>query len=303
MRLYVGTTDFDWYRQLSADRAEEANFWRPGTTGFQALSAGELFLFKLKSPHHRIVGGGHFLRYLRMPLSLAWRTYETANGVGDVFDFQARIKKLLPARASELDPEIGCVLLAECFWFGYDEAIEVPESWRPNIVQGRGYNLSEPEGQRLWQHVTERLTGHTASAVVEPTAAYGDPFAARARLGQAGFRALVTESYSRRCAITGERTLPALEAAHIQPYSVAQKHELRNGLLLRADLHRLFDEGLVTVTDRHIVEVSGSIKERWENGREYYALHGRQLEVLPSEPYARPAADLLRWHNENRFVG
>jgi HNH endonuclease len=60
------------------------------------------------------------------------------------------------------------------------------------------------------------------------------------RLGQSSFRVLVTDAYKRRCAITGENTLVALEAAHIVPYSKDGSHEIRNGLLLRADFHRLF---------------------------------------------------------------
>lgn len=54
---------------------------------------------------------------------------------------------------------------------------------------------------------------------------------------------------------------------------------MSNGLLLRADLHILFDQGLVTVTPEHVVEVSPAIKERFENGLDYYALRGQSLKV------------------------
>ncbi len=56
----------------------------------------------------------------------------------------------------------------------------------------------------------------------------------------------MTEIYTRRCAVTKERTLPALDAAHIRPYREGGKHEPPNGLLLRSDIHRLFDKGYVT---------------------------------------------------------
>lgn len=63
-------------------------------------------------------------------------------------------------------------------------------------------------------------------------------------------------SAARRCAITHERTLPALEAAHIRPYGDVGEHEARNGVLLRRDIHSLFDAGYVTVAPDLRFEVS-----------------------------------------------
>jgi putative restriction endonuclease len=62
VNLYVGITDYDWFRFLSAQPSvEEVNFWQPGgRTNFKALQPGELFLFKLHSPRNFIVGGGVF---------------------------------------------------------------------------------------------------------------------------------------------------------------------------------------------------------------------------------------------------
>ena len=74
----------------------------------------------------------------------------------------------------------------------------------------------------------------------------------------------------RYLAFTGERTLPVLEAAHIKPFARSGPHAVSNGLLLRSGLHKLFDAGYLTVTPKHKIEVSGRIKEEFENGREYY---------------------------------
>ena len=54
--------------------------------------------------------------------------------------------------------------------------------------------------------------------MAEAGARFGEPHLIRPRLGQGAFRVLVTDIYRRRCAVTQERTLPALEAAHIRPY-------------------------------------------------------------------------------------
>jgi putative restriction endonuclease len=82
----------------------------------------------------------------------------------------------------------------------------------------------------------------------------------RPRLGQGAFRVLVTDAYQRRCAVTGERTLPVLESAHIKPYARSGPHSNNNGLLLRSDLHKLFDLGYITVTGDMRIEVSKRIK-------------------------------------------
>jgi putative restriction endonuclease len=74
-----------------------------------------------------------------------------------------------------------------------------------------------------------------------------------------------------------------------------------NGLLLRSDLHILFDRGYLTVTPNLNVEISRRIKEEYENGRDYYKFHGSSLAVLPLSTIDRPNADFLRWHNERIF--
>ena len=116
------------------------------------------------------------------------------------------------------------------------------------------------------------------------------------------FRVLVTDIYQRRCAVTQERTLPALEAAHIRPYGDGGSHEARNGLLFRRDIHSLFDAGYVTVTPDLRFEVSRRIKEEFENGRHYYALHGQHVSA-PPRIEQRPDPDALSWHNEHCYRG
>ena len=83
MKSYVGVTDFDWFELLGRQHdLDEVNFWPPGgSRQFKALSAGNLFLFKLHSPRDFIVGGGIFAHSSLLPLSLAWSSFGIANGV------------------------------------------------------------------------------------------------------------------------------------------------------------------------------------------------------------------------------
>ena len=131
---------------------------------------------------------------------------------------------------------------------------------------------------------------------------YGTPALVRPRLGQGGFRVVITDTYERRCAVTLEKALPALEAAHIRSVSQGGQHRIDNGLLLRADVHRLFDRGYVTVTPDHRFLVSGKLKEDFENGEPYYPFHGSTI-WSPSESQSRPRREFLEWHADAIFKG
>jgi putative restriction endonuclease len=124
----------------------------------------------------------------------------------------------------------------------------------------------------------------------------------RPRLGQGAFRLTVTDAYERRCAISGEKTLPVLDAAHIRSYGEGGEHDPTNGLLLRTDIHRLFDLGYVTVTRDLRFEVSHRLKQDFDNGRHYYELHGVAVRS-PRYGNTAPAADALTWHREHRYLG
>jgi putative restriction endonuclease len=102
---------------------------------------------------------------------------------------------------------------------------------------------------------------------------------------------------SKRCSITGERTLPVLEAAHIKPYAESGPNFISNGLLLRPDMHKFFDAGYLTVTNEYKVEVSKRLKEDYQNGREYYQYHGKELMVLPARIQDKPGSRFIDWHN------
>lgn len=122
------------------------------------------------------------------------------------------------------------------------------------------------------------------------------------RLGQGTFRVAVLDAYSRGCCVTLEHSLPALEASHIRPVVLDGLHQVANGLLLRADLHRLFDTGYITITPDLRLEVGTRLGAEFHNGRSYYPLHGTVLTV-PKAGEDWPSSEYLSWHNENVFVG
>lgn len=320
MRGFVASTDYDWFRFLRSIEPpiDEVNFWKPGAeTAFRVLKPGEPLFFKLKSPHNAIGGFGYFAHYSTLPVSIAWAIYGTANGASTFLEIRSRLLRIRNRFAMDTNPKqdfwIGCILVHQPVFFEEKDWVPVPADWAPNIVQGKSYDLTAGEGQRIWleclaraelkQRGMQPLAERGSMVRDRPLGSgFGQPTLLRPRLGQRSFRVAVLDAYGRRCAVTSERTLPALEAAHIRDYAEIQAHTLGNGMLFRADIHKLFDAGYVTVTPEFRFEVSRRIKEEFENGRDYYRLHGSSIR-LPENPAHRPDAEALWWHNEERYLG
>jgi putative restriction endonuclease len=307
MKYWVGVTDNSWFDYLSKAGVDEVNFWQPrGKVTFAGLQPGSPFLFKLKRPYNHIAGGGYFVKSTSLPLSIAWETFGNKNGAVSRTVFESMIRKFI-ADPSIRDPEIGCTVLAQPFFWPQESWIPEPTGFAGSIVRGRYYETTTPAESHLWNQVQERISGYVddSSKVIvsepEPAERFGTPVLVKPRLGQGAFRVVVTDAYKRRCALTGESTLPVLEAAHILPFAENGPHDVSNGLLLRSDFHKLFDLGMITVTPEYRIEVSPKIREEWFNGKAYYRLHGQELPNLPESIAERPAKDFLRWHNENRF--
>ena len=304
MRLYVAITDSDWFDYLSALRPDEVNFWRPsGADSFHALSPGEPLLFKLHSPNNFIVGGGFFSHYTVLPASFAWGAFGEKNGAKTEAEMRRRIEKYRRVEpGSATDYNVGCILLQSPFFFRREEWIPVPD-WPRQAVQGKGYSTDEEAGRRIWVEVGLRLQARPVNADPELAAEgtrFGQPQTVLPRLGQGAFRVIVTDVYRRQCALTNSHILHVLDAAHIRPYSEGGSHNPSNGLLLRQDVHTLFDRGYLTVSPDYRVEVSRRLKDEFDNGKEYYALAGRQI-LLPENPLFRPSAEQLVWHNEHIY--
>jgi putative restriction endonuclease len=303
MRAYVGVTDYGWFDLLRGlPHPDDINFWQPsGNQVFKALDPGELFLFKLHSPNNYIVGGGWYAHSSLLPISLAWESFGPGNGARSLSDMRSSVAKYRHQDVNGKDDyTIGCILLEQPFFMPENLWIPAPRDWSPSIVQGKTYNLLVEPGLSLWNQLQTVLP--VASTISDNLARYGQPYVAMPRLGQGAFRVLVTDAYERRCAVTNERTLPALEAGHIKPYSEQGEHVVSNGILLRRDLHALFDKGYVTITPSMILEVSRKIKEEFDNGKDYYQLHGKLVRV-PDNPTNRPSQKYLEWHNTNVYRG
>jgi putative restriction endonuclease len=285
---------------------DEVNFWQPsGSRGFRVVPPGSPFFFKLKAPAYAIAGFGIFAGSSILPAWLARETFGDKNGAPDFVTMRRRIEKYRSADRENHRAEymIGCLMVAEPIFFDREKWILQPSDWGRQTVQGASYDLGTGEGRRIWQQCLQRSAATKASVVArDQEERYGSSILTRPRLGQGIFRVTVTDAYGRACALTGEHSLPALEAAHIKSYAEGGPHDIGNGLLLRSDIHRLFDHGYVTVTPDLRFEVSRRLKEDFENGKTYYPFHGTTIHA-PHDADERPASHFLRWHNENKYLG
>ena len=304
VNVYIANTDNAWFDFLSSETdLTEVNFWSPGEMAFRAIQHGEILAFRLKSPRNKIGGFGIFSSHSRLPIQIAWETFGRANGVSSLEALRSAIAKF---RTSPTLPstDIGSTVLVQPVFFPADFWFDLPPSWSPSIQRGKRYSTDDPEGLHLWNRLLETAQ---MSSIVSPAgfaevqARFGSPTLITPRLGQGAFRILVTEAYGRQCAITDGKVLPALDAAHIKPYGEGGLHTKSNGILLRKDIHSVFDAGYVTINEDFKFSVSKKVKEVFNNGEEYLRLHGKELR-RPERKADWPDVDLLRWHNNNRYL-
>lgn len=303
MHGYVGVTDDQWYHFLaSRPEISVVNFWRPSGRGtFQAIAVGEPFFFKTHHPHNRVVGGGFFDGFASLRVSEAWKWYGFANGVDSLEKMRARIAhyRRTPIDPGD-DPEIGCRFVRNVTFFPDNLVFQPPPEFASNIVQGKSYDLSTQQVSGYFADLMQLVLGreievdlgqpwHAAGPV------FGDPRLAPYRISQQSFQAVVLSAYHGCCAITGSKIRPALQAAHIRPVTVGGENRLDNGLLLRSDVHTMFDRGYLAVDPSYRLQVSPRLRDDFGNGEQFYAQAG-QVIALPARTVDRPKHDFLKWH-------
>lgn len=312
-KAYIAVTDNDWFDTVSKEQRSEVNFWSPGARKPANVEVNSLFLFKLRGSDHRIAGGGFFQHTTTLPIWLAWESFGMGNGMHSQKELREKISEIRGRRSGHdtpnQSPGLICRILSNVFFLPQDQRIQIP-GWANSIVSGKNYNLDEEPGASMLQELQAILREQTAVVaerqVAEDTIGpyrYGDLKAYRPRLGQGAFRTIVTDAYQRRCALTGEKVLPVLEAAHVRPYAQDGEHSINNGVLMKSDLHILFDRGYIAINpdDKRIV-VSKNIHEEFDNGRDYYALHGREIRNPENSNQALSASN-LGWHYEHIYRG
>jgi putative restriction endonuclease len=316
MHPFIALSDWNWFHFFSSrpdapGPIDEANFWQPKAVRPMAnLSAGTPVFFRLKKPRYAIAGYGFYANFVSLRIKQAWEFFGTANGDATFEQFVKRIaeyRKIDPRTTppSQWSP-VGCTVLRDCIFWPQDRWIPWNESegWATNIVQGK----AERDPIRASRLLAEIQYDVPEDLSLEPFELVDEDERERVtatqvvRRGQGSFRSRLLETYSRRCAITGEHTEIVLDAAHIQRYLGPRSNHVQNGLLLTKEFHALFDEGYATVTPDYRVKISGRLRDEWENGHRYYPFDNRPLLVMP-DAAQRPSREALEWHGREVFLG
>ena len=187
------------------------------------------------------------MHYSVLPLQLAWDIFGTGNGMPTLDAFRNAIMQYKRPGADSWNINVGCAVL--------DQVVYLPrELWVPcytgSVVSGK--HMVSDDDQGVVRQVLRNLESapSTPQVPVQPfyNSNYTLQYALReVRQGQGTFRVEVTDAYHRQCAVSREHSLPVLEAAHIVEWSDTHTNAVTNGILLRSDIHKLFDAGYVTV--------------------------------------------------------
>jgi putative restriction endonuclease len=115
-------------------------------------------------------------------------------------------------------------------------------------------------------------------------------------VGQSAFKALVLGANYRHCAITASRIEPVPDATHIRPVKDGGIHRVNDGMRLRSDVHKLFDDGYLGVDDPLRLRVNRRLMSKFGNGVEFYERErvGHSISV-PAYRKLRPDREALTY--------
>ncbi|MCK1981982.1 MULTISPECIES: phage lytic cycle repressor MrpR family protein [Peribacillus] len=166
----------------------------------------------------------------------------------------------------------------------------------------------EKNGYKIYKGVTDNINGELVKDIYGEIVDYInndfelvnedeidiEVITKKKRIDAPVFRDLVMSVYD-KCTITGENVHITLEACHIQPYINRESNHIQNGLLLRVDIHKLFDNGLIIIDDNYTVRISPLLSSDY-----YQSLNGKRIH-LPKDKRFYPSKKALGY-KMNEFI-
>lgn len=298
--IALAPTDTNWFNFLRRNGAlTTVNFWTPTDWNVRSLSEGDCWYFVLKGKEPRkLGGGGRFSHYEILKVSQAWERYGIGNGVESKEILTEKLNNYKKRNSKnyvyQTDPNVGCIILTDCIFLEDDNQKYVSEyalEFAPSIVKYKTfqldplqlYGISSNPGENSDELISdEDARRRVVSSIVN-------------RQGQGAFRQSLITAYNSKCSITGCDAIDALEAAHIMPYRGLHSNTIRNGLLLRSDIHTLFDLGKITISQEYTVILHPDLINT-----SYSELNGKRI-ALPANRTDWPSLQALREHSQNRL--
>jgi len=278
----IAQTDKNWINYLNDwQLTSNVNFWSPKYEGLRSIKAGERIYFKIKGERF-IAGYGEFVRREPLTVQEAWDIFWERNGCEDIDAFITLLNNN-GSRRYYTNSIIGSTVLTNCIFF--DQYINMDANeirWNPKTQKSFRYGRYDEEppvshkNRRV--HDFNLVDGHRTKKTSSTNI----------REGQSEFRSKICKAYDNTCCISGVNVDELLEAAHIQEYINRNSHHVQNGLLLRVDLHRLYDSGLIYIDKNYTIQVSSFL-----NDTLYEEFKGRQI-TLPRNKNHWPSKEALK---------
>lgn len=292
----ISPTDNTWFQFLqNAGLNSFVNFWTPTPWNIKKLKTGDRWYFLLKSPIRQLGGFGDFYEYKNLTAFDAWREFGKRNGCIDKNQFVQRIQLYIDKNSESFggksidiyNYEIGCIILNNCQFWDEDKFLR-PEDYQidfaTQVVKYKYFDQYDP-----FLTLTDKTDDF--NLVNEPREEYKREV--NQRKGQSEFKGKILKAYNNKCCVSGESCPELLEAAHLQQYLTKTSNHIQNGILLRIDLHRLFDSGLLFIDSNYIVHISTLIKSTT-----YQQFDGIAIS-LPANSNAYPSKESLELKRDN----
>lgn len=292
----ISPTDNSWFQFLKDSELNSfVNFWTPTPWNIQKLNSGDKWYFILKSPVRKLGGFGEFYEYKNLVANDAWREFGQRNGCKDKIQFIEKIESYINKRSESYNGEsidinnykIGCVILKNCqFW--EEEKFQRPSDYDIDfaiqVVKYKYFNQYDP-----FTNFIDKATDF--NLVNEPREEYRKEVSQRK--GQSEFRGKILKAYNNKCCISGETCPELLEASHLQSYLTQYSNHIQNGILLRVDLHRLYDSGLLFIDSNYVVHISSILESTT------YKQFDKTKILLPNNVNSYPSKESLELKKAN----
>ena len=312
-QLVICKVSLRWYdilnRQYEILGSSIINCWRATNEQISSdllnLAPGTMVMFISKDPlgidsTYKIVGGGFFTGFRNLKIDDAWDVYGTRNGCKNYQQFLDAVKE----ESGTLDCNINSIILSNTFFFDPKKTVNVPDELVSNFDKDYRFvfDMHEPVAHYLHTLVIHARRPLVSESGKDFPGMYFMASHANSRDEQAVFDAKVNSAYNFTCAISGSKVTPALEVAHIKPFFDSTFQSVQNGILLRADLHRLFAAGFITLDYKSVSDIRVKISKQYEAivGKEYQSFDGKRIN-LPEDRDLRPLHEYILWHNDHRF--
>jgi len=270
MEHYIVVTDKKWFDFLNSNGINNnVNFWRKDTRTPKVDSKQYVF-FKIKGEKH-IAGRGRFNRFLVLNRTDAIEHAKKGNNGFDTSgNKELKISNVVSKIVNDND-RLGCLVLDDLEFLNQRDYYKISEElFHPQTQQGK--YVDEIEIAELLNLFTQQFSDEINAKIPEIEAEDEfDPsnledkrhYSLKTlvlRRGQKKFRNQLLNLYQNQCAVTNTKVIDVLEAAHISPYSGKASNVPQNGIILRADIHALFDLNLIKFTENYEIDVSEKLK-------------------------------------------